>query len=239
MSTLERFLQTKPSDLTSSIRDLRLHILNEGISDGELRSRVWSILLGVRPLDTDAYLQLVERGASPAYQKIRHDTFRTLASDPLFKNKVSELSLIRVLNAYAWDVNENYVQGMNILAAPFLYVCRSEVQAFALYSEWITHHVPSYVQPNLGGVHAGVKLIDCILKKLDTKLYLYLKTKGLSAELYAFPCMSCIVQSNRSCHDIIRLHPAASGGAHYMGLLGRVRCSYEHSLHHCTTHHDA
>lgn len=204
---LKEFLMRKPTDLAQARRDLKLHVLNEGIPasiDGQssLRHIIWSILLNVEPMKTDEYLSLVERGASPAYQKIRHDTFRTLASDPLFKNKVSEISLIRVLNAHAWKAVDGqeiitasrsvsevpYVQGMNILAAPFLYACRSEAQAFALFEAWITCDIPLYIRSSLLGVHMGVKLVDQTLKQLDAKLYLFLKTKGLSAELYAFPC---------------------------------------------------
>lgn len=210
MTSLESFLCTKPSDLHGAIRDLKLHILNEGIpisADGSspLRCIVWSILLGVEPMETDVYLDLVYRGPSSAYQKIRNDTFRTLASDPIFKNKVSELSLIRVLNAHAWTETDKlgtalnqddesdqqeppYVQGMNILAAPFLYAANSEVEAFALYNAWVTRELPLYVRSSLEGVHTGVKLVDRCLQKLDTKLFNFLKSKGLNAELYAFPC---------------------------------------------------
>lgn len=207
---LEAFLKTRPENLEESIRDLKLHILNNGIPsspDGtsSVRCTVWSILLDVAPMKTDEYLELVYRGASAAYQKIRHDTFRTLASDPLFKNKVSEASLIRVLNSYAWQYLDHqvaletidhglevetipYVQGMNVLAAPFLYACNSEVQAFAMYSTWIGREIPLYVRPSLEGVHKGVRLVDRCLKRLDLKLYNFLLLKGLSAELYAFPC---------------------------------------------------
>lgn len=53
---------------------------------------------------TDDYLSLIHRGASPAYSKIRNDTFRTLTTDPLFRRRVSEASLIRLLNAIAWKL---------------------------------------------------------------------------------------------------------------------------------------
>jgi cell cycle arrest protein BUB2 len=57
-------------------------------------------------MPTDDYLQLVHRGASPAYSKIRNDTFRTLTTDPLFRRRVSEASLIRLLNAVAWKLHD-------------------------------------------------------------------------------------------------------------------------------------
>jgi cell cycle arrest protein BUB2 len=57
-------------------------------------------------MSTDDYLALVHRGASPAYSKIRNDTFRTLTTDPLFRRRVSEASLIRLLNAIAWKLSD-------------------------------------------------------------------------------------------------------------------------------------
>src|SRR4051794_27708016 len=158
-----------------------------------MRIYVWLILLNAPVLETDAYLALVHRGPSPAYSKIRNDTFRTLATDPLFRRRVSEASLIRLLNAVAWKLHDakeernsasgspghpgirnsntviidgspifhpsvspgakgkgpstvttegseaggaepgTYVQGMNVLAAPFLYAARSEAEAFVAF----------------------------------------------------------------------------------------------------------
>ena len=67
---------------------------------------VWLVLLDAPILSTDDYLTLIHRGASPAYSKIRNDTFRTLTTDPLFRRRVSEASLIRLLNAIAWKLHD-------------------------------------------------------------------------------------------------------------------------------------
>jgi cell cycle arrest protein BUB2 len=67
---------------------------------------VWLVLLDAPIMSTDEYLSLVHRGASPAYAKIRNDTFRTLTTDPLFRRRVSEASLIRLLNAIAWKLHD-------------------------------------------------------------------------------------------------------------------------------------
>ena len=59
------------------------------------------------------------------------------------------------------DTNElgfTYVQGMNVLAAPFLYVMPSEVEAFACFTAFIEKSCPLYVQPTLEGVHRGLKV---------------------------------------------------------------------------------
>jgi cell cycle arrest protein BUB2 len=186
-----------------------------------LRIYIWLILLSAPPLETDAYLALVHRGPSPAYSKIRNDTFRTLATDPLFRRRVSEASLIRLLNAVAWKLHDEkeernsasgspshpsikatntattdgsperhtsispetkarlrggtstvttegseaggtepgtYVQGMNVLAAPFLYAARSEAEAFVAFHRFLTQECPGYVRGAMDGVHKGLSV---------------------------------------------------------------------------------
>ena len=112
---------------------------------------------------TSDYVSLVRRGASSSYSKIRNDTFRTLATDPLFRRRVSEAALIRLLNAFQWrmqdsGVDAQYVQGMNVISAPFLYAARSEVEAFSLFSIFIQRECPGYVKPTMEGVHRGLKV---------------------------------------------------------------------------------
>lgn len=100
----------------------------------------------------------------------------------------------------------NYVQGMNVLAAPFLYTMPTEVEAFYSFARFIERACPLYVQPTLEGVHRGLKvcitcifirlqnnnfnllqLLDRCLRYLDPNLYNHLRSKNLSAEIYAFP----------------------------------------------------
>ncbi len=100
--------------------------------------------------------------------------------------------LVRLLDAFVWrnhgefprlsphcvlanvflDRHENdqlgftYVQGMNVLAAPFLYTMPSELEAFYCFAKFIEESCPLYVQPTLEGVHYGLKvgsahLLDC------------------------------------------------------------------------------
>ncbi|GAB7341318.1 hypothetical protein MBLNU457_7587t1 [Dothideomycetes sp. NU457] len=251
MANLEALLLKGPpgADVVGGLEQLRETVLSNGIpsnSDGmsEVRIYVWLILLNVPPLKTESYLDLVRQGASPAYTKIRNDTFRTLTTDPLFRRRVTENSLTRVLNAISWKLHDahearvngwmspptlpvpksvdghpelmfpspgsiatrtrgsmtgtegsdagdtsqhtGYVQGMNVLAAPFLYVARSEVEAFAAFDRFITHEVPGYVRGSMEGVHKGLALVDKILAIVDPKLAAYLSSKGLEARIYGF-----------------------------------------------------
>lgn len=247
-SVLETLLRDGPQqgNVREGLQELRYLILStrvEADADGMSAYRVylWLALLDIPPVPTDEYLALIHRGRSPAYTKIRNDTFRTLATDPLFKRRVTEASLIRLLNAVAWKLhdakNKNrakarsstsrrrdiellintppsiaeeesdlertissnnrsgtitsdsaiYVQGMNVLCAPFLYAARSEVEAFALFHSFVTRECPGYIRGAMDGVHRGLRLVDRCLEIVEPKLAAYLFSKGMQAELYAFP----------------------------------------------------
>lgn len=56
-----------------------------------------------------------------------------------------------------------YVQGMNVLAAPFLYTMPSELDAFFCFAKFIEESCPLYVQPTLEGVHRGLKVSNYLI----------------------------------------------------------------------------
>ena len=196
-------------------------------------------MLNSPPLSTDVYLELIRRGPSPAYAKIRNDTHRTLMTNPLFKRRVRENSIIRLLNAIAWRLHDAksdrmtdsgritnastdfgspelqhvepvkkhakgastvtgdgseaggsepgiYVQGMNVLCAPFLYAARTEPQAFIAFHYFITRECPGYIRGAMDGVHKGVALVERCLAIADPKLSTHLVSKGVKAQIYAF-----------------------------------------------------
>ncbi|KAI1431150.1 rab-GTPase-TBC domain-containing protein [Xylaria sp. CBS 124048] len=269
--SLERLVREGPpdDDVTGALANMRFKVLDQGIRsdiDGMSSSRIyiWLILLDASVLTTDKYLRLVHRGASPAYSKIRNDTFRTLTTDPLFRRRVSEASLIRLLNAVAWMLHDSkegrrpcssrrslpasnsaspcrsdmspsmmsspmarsrtraltlsaegsdantsepgiYVQGMNVLAAPFLYAARSEAEAFVAFHQLLTKECPGYIRGAMDGVHRGLVLVDKVLGIVDTKLSLYLTSKGLSAEIYAFPSVLTLCACTPPLPEVLRL----------------------------------
>ena len=208
-------------------------------AQSDLRMYIWSILLDAPPFATDTYLDLIRRGPSPAYAKIRNDTHRTLTTNPLFKRRVRENSIIRLLNAIAWKLHDAkadramdssqtasdspglgspelqltsplikhakgastvtadgseaggtepgiYVQGMNVLSAPFLYASRTEPQAFVAFYRFITRECPGYIRGAMDGVHKGVALVERCLAIADPKLSTYLRSRGVKAQIYAF-----------------------------------------------------
>ncbi|KAH7035174.1 rab-GTPase-TBC domain-containing protein [Microdochium trichocladiopsis] len=271
--SLERLIRDGPpaGDVDGALESARLKVLDQGIksdSDGMSSTRiyVWLILLDAPIVKTDDYIQLIHRGPSPAYSKIRNDTFRTLTTNPLFHRRVSEASLIRLLNAIAWmlhdakdksrpsssrqsvgpssafqtsldDISQiavtsspsasrgrsraltattdgsetnasepgTYVQGMNVLAAPFLYAARSEVEAFVAFHRLLTKECPGYIRGAMDGVHRGLALVDKVLAIVDPKLSLYLTSKGLSAEIYAFPSVLTLCACTPPLPEVLRL----------------------------------
>lgn len=205
--SIEQFVSSNQILIKPGLSQLRYMILVDGLSIPEgydhcpYRCYVWSILLRAQPISTDHYLLLVHSGPPQCYSKIRNDTFRTLTKDATFGKKVSENSLVRLLSAFAWTQQQNnsnsnsnksvllspYVQGMNILAAPFLFVCKSEPEAFSLFYTLLTKHCPLYITPTLDGVYTGASLVDICLKTIDPKLHGWLSSKLLKPEMYAFP----------------------------------------------------
>ena len=170
-------------------------------------------------ITAEEYYDLTTRTPSTFYPKITNDTFRTLATDQAFLSKVGEEKLIRILEAFVHRSSERlrfvdfepllkwlhrraesespsnkasttpYVQGMNVLASPFLYVLPSQFEAFVCFVAFIEIQAPRYVRPTLEGVHAGSKLVDACLAHLDPVLFAHLAAHHLSAELYAFPSL--------------------------------------------------
>ncbi|OJJ47900.1 hypothetical protein ASPZODRAFT_1807146 [Penicilliopsis zonata CBS 506.65] len=254
-SALESLLRDglQNGNVVEGLKELRYLVLSTGVeADGDgmsgYRIYLWLVLLEVPPLPTDEYLSLIHRGRSPAYAKIRNDTFRTLATDPLFKRRVTEASLIRLLNATAWKIHDAkaqtkslgpsprrrarqslvdtppsiaeetlytagedmseaamYVQGMNVLCAPFLYAARSEVEAFALFHYFVTRECPGYIRGAMDGVHKGLRLVDRCLEIVEPKLAAYLFSKGMHAELYAFPSVLTLCACTPPLPEVLHL----------------------------------
>ncbi|KAF8170254.1 bub2 protein [Mycena galopus ATCC 62051] len=220
-------------DIDDGTKKLRRMILVEGIpstADPTLRPRIWKILLRVNNLSAETFLRYVARGPCEVREKIRNDTFRYIyyptsmqslildakhiGYDRGFKERVREDMLIRLLDAFVWrnhdrqETNQlgfTYVQGMNVLAAPFLYTMPSEVEAFYCFSKFIEEACPLYVQPTLEGVHRGLKLLDRCLKIVDPELFAHLRSKNLSAEIYAFPSVLTLCACTPPLDQVLQL----------------------------------
>ncbi|RIB05317.1 rab-GTPase-TBC domain-containing protein [Gigaspora rosea] len=213
-------------EVKASLSKLRRMILLEGLPEENLpklapsvqnlirptsmRSRVWKHFLGVYHVSANEYIRLIQKGKSCVYDKVRNDTFRTLATDKKFLERVNEDMLIRVLNAFVWKMKSSgnktvtYVQGMNVLAAPFLFTM-SEIDAFFSFATFIQTCCPSYVTPTLQGVHCGLKLLDQCLQIIDPKLFNHLRLKSLTAEIYAFPSVLTLCACTPPLEQVLKL----------------------------------
>lgn len=199
-----------PGLLLTSLRQLRYDVLTAGLPGPDCRYRnyVWTVLMQLDLTNaTEKYAQLVCHGPSTADTKIRSDSFRTMVTDAKFHEKVREESLLRVLNAYVWDARTTpgYVQGMNVLCAPFLYVAKSESQAFFMLRALLNERCPLYVVSDLRGVHTGVKLVNLVLELTDPKLYKKLKQKMLTAEIYALASVMTLSACTPPLDELLQL----------------------------------
>lgn len=176
-------------------------------------------------------------GPPPAnwISKIKNDTFRTLSTDEKFRAKVDEAQLIRVLSCFAWDVlhhnnnNNNrktslpqlspYVQGMNVLLAPFLYVCPTEPIAYKLFHTICYQMIPTYLNQSLSGVHVAAKLLDKCLKIIDPKLSKFLADNLLTAEIFGIPSILTLSACNKPLDQVIKLWDFMFAYGFHMNIL--------------------
>ena len=94
---------------------------------------------------------------------------------------------------------------MNVLAAPFLYAARSEAEAFIAFHRFLTKECPGYVRGAMDGVHRGLALVDKVLAIVDVKLSAYLLSKGMLAEIYAFPSVLTLCACTPPLPEVLHL----------------------------------
>jgi len=127
------------------------------------------------------------------------------SATPTMKSRARALTLTTEGSDAGASEPGTYVQGMNVLAAPFLYAARSEAEAFIAFHRFITYECPGYVRGAMDGVHKGLALVDKVLAIVDPKLCLYLVGKGMNAELYAFPSVLTLCACTPPLPEVLRL----------------------------------
>ena len=79
----------------------RENLINEK-GTSSLRSKIWKILLGVKRIDVNFYLNSVKTGVEQeVYDDISNDVFRTMPTDKEFTKRSPKSKITRVLNAFA------------------------------------------------------------------------------------------------------------------------------------------
>ncbi|RLN88051.1 hypothetical protein BBJ28_00019082 [Nothophytophthora sp. Chile5] len=189
-----------------------------------LRGRVWLTFLGVDHADdAPSYADLVTRGASPCDAEIRNDAFRTFRGDPAFAQRVPEEKLVRLLNAFVNELggpdaaSVRYVQGMNVLCAPLLYVL-PEPAAYRAFCQLLVRHCPQYMAPRLQGVEKGCSLVDKCLQTLDPDLYQHLTARGITARIYALPLILSLFACVPPLDELLRVWDVVLG-VHFVVVL--------------------
>ncbi|ETL49267.1 hypothetical protein L916_01228 [Phytophthora nicotianae] len=206
-----------------------------------LRGRVWKAFLGVEnDVDMTKYAALVGRGASHYDGDIRNDTFRTFRGDLEFAQRVPEEKLVRLLNVFINELGSSpgeekqedgdnarngnlpsirYVQGMNVLCAPLLYVL-PEPDAYHTFCQLIVRHCPHYMAPQLKGVEKGCALVDKCLQTLDPGLYQHLSSRGITARIYALPLILSLFACVPPLHELLRVWDVLFAvGVHFVVVL--------------------
>ncbi|KAF4040703.1 Rab-GTPase-TBC domain [Phytophthora infestans] len=206
-----------------------------------LRGRVWKAFLGVEnDVDMTKYAALVGRGASHYDGDIRNDTFRTFRGDLEFAQRVPEEKLVRLLNVFINELGSNpgeekqddgetarngnlpsirYVQGMNVLCAPLLYVL-PEADAYHTFCQLLVRHCPHYMAPQLKGVEKGCALVDKCLETLDPDLYQHLSSRGITARIYALPLILSLFACVPPLHELLRVWDVLFAvGVHFVVVL--------------------
>jgi cell cycle arrest protein BUB2 len=145
--------------------------------------------------------------------KIKDDSFRTFRGNQDFWQRVKESDLIRVLNAVAVDFG--YVQGMNVLLGPFLYIM-PEVDSYYCLSTLISKHCPKYVSKNLDGVYKGCELLDKCLESLDKELYEHIKSK-MTLDVFSVPYIMTLFANMQPLNEVLKLWDAIFAfGIHFV-----------------------
>jgi cell cycle arrest protein BUB2 len=126
-------------------------------------------------------------------------------STPAMKSRARALTLTTEGSDIGTSEPGTYVQGMNVLAAPFLYAARSEAEAFVAFHRFITYECPGYTRGAMDGVHKGLTLVDKVLAIVDPKLSLYLISKGMPAEIYAFASVLTMSACTPPLPEVLRL----------------------------------
>jgi len=178
------------------LEEEQVNKLSEDAMSDTVRGNVWKTLVGINEVNPEQYLESLERGAngrkSFCYADIRHDTKRTYPSVSLYRNRVPEKILVRILNCYCQvDDCPGYVQGMNAVAGALLIVM-PELDAYHCFYR-ISHDLcPTYFNKeyNIVGAYAGAFLVHDCLKICDAELYS--KLELVHPYCYAFPAVSSI-----------------------------------------------
>eukprot|EP01083_Nonionella_stella_P089521 249782_1 len=204
-----------------------------------MRSTIWKLLLGYIPHKLSRrqailarkrfeYFDLMERyyiaidkehrsdQENEALIQIEKDVDRM---DTLFQIPHVKTILTRAL--YIWSLKHTatgYVQGINDLITPFLYIFLNEhvdpltendLLRIEADSYWCLDHLMEALQMNYidnqPGITAMLQQLEYVIRRMNSKLYQHLKRKGVEFFQFAYRWMNCLLMRELSLRQIIRL----------------------------------
>ena len=115
----------------------------------------------------------------------------------------------------AVSTQHGYVQGMNVLLAPFLYAM-SEVDSYYCFRSLIKHRIPRYILKNLDGVHEGDEVFARCLQALDPALYEHVMKKIPKTSIFSLPYILTLFANSKPLSEVLKLWDGLfSFGIHY------------------------
>ncbi|KAL6947193.1 hypothetical protein ACO0QE_002070 [Hanseniaspora vineae] len=114
-----------------------------------------------------------------------------------------------------------YVQGMNVLLAPLLFVCESsEPMAFRFFTKICRRYIPTYLNKNLSGVYKGAQLLEICLSIIDPKLSKFLRQDHLlTAEIYGIPSIMTLSACTPPLNEVLKLWDFMFAYGFHMNIL--------------------
>jgi len=217
----------------------------------DMRSSVWQLLLGYLPTNSERREATLSRKRKeyidciPQYfdisdnerteyeikviRQIRLDTPRTAPSAPLFHQEVAQKILERIL--YIWSIRHpasGYVQGINDLVIPFLYVflqdfihdedilnydlnqlTADKLQIVEADSYWCLTKFLDNIQDmytiSQPGIQRMVFKLKELVQRLDSALYQHLQNLEVIFIQFAFRWMNCLLMRELPLPLVIRM----------------------------------
>eukprot|EP00002_Diphylleia_rotans_P026417 TRINITY_DN5268_c0_g1_i1.p1 TRINITY_DN5268_c0_g1~~TRINITY_DN5268_c0_g1_i1.p1 ORF type:complete len:233 (-),score=39.90 TRINITY_DN5268_c0_g1_i1:153-851(-) len=149
-----------------------------------LRQKIWPMLLGTEETG-DPFIAWDGRCDLLNQRVIKADCIRTKAALPEFQNEETRTRLEHILTFYCKKKSRRYIQGMNELVAPFLYLGLNRAEAFNCFHALISKYIPNIFADEFETLQCALKMVRYVLQYHDPKLSFFLDQYSIDSALYA------------------------------------------------------
>lgn len=153
---------------------------------------VWTVYFGPKRMDFDSQDSFHSLRKTKYAEKIENDVFRTLKTSEEFdlQGQISRMTMI--LNQIA--VKYGYVQGMNVMLAPFVHLFEDDLDAYQYFNFFVSKICPSFISSDMIGVYKTCEFVDKCLNLLDPELFVHLRDRNqLCCKIYGFQRCSFLI----------------------------------------------